>query len=78
MPRLILVLVVLAAVVYLCRAVLKKYQRPPPARPAGSEQLHACAQCRVHIPHSQAVEYQGQFFCCPQHQQDWQRAHPDD
>jgi uncharacterized protein len=35
------------------------------------EEMVACAQCRLYLPKSEALEQHGQFFCSSQHRTDW-------
>ena len=57
--------------------ILKSYRRgverataPPPARL--SEDMVRCERCGVHLPRSESLITQGQFFCTPEHQREHQ------
>ena len=55
--------------------ILKSYRRrvdrrdAPPAPSAGAESMVQCAQCGVHLPHSESVTVRGLTFCSVDHQQ---------
>lgn len=66
-------LLLLALGVWLIYTLLRKYgasvsrdeQAPPPA-PA-QEDMVRCAQCGVHLPKSEAILSQDEFFCSDEH-----------
>lgn len=52
--------------------ILKGYRRkvdddlsPPKAR--GEETMVRCAQCGVHLPRSESISTDGQYFCSAEH-----------
>lgn len=52
------------------RAKQKQNLRPDfgdASRATTSEQMVACAVCQVFIPRSEAIERDGEVFCCPDH-----------
>ncbi|HKA42942.1 MAG TPA: PP0621 family protein [Burkholderiales bacterium] len=58
--------------------ILKGYRRgierrgtAPPAR--GGEDMVRCAHCGVHLPRSESLTTQGEFFCTPDHQREHER-----
>jgi uncharacterized protein len=67
MSRLIM-LVVIAALVYL---LIKSYRRNTPGQDkdvsTDAEDMVRCAKCGVHLPKSESVMSQGQFFCSAAH-----------
>jgi uncharacterized protein len=73
----ILILVALAAAVYL---LIRQFSRKQPYHPSNpssppSRETVQCAQCHIYIPKDEAVNAEGQFFCCPQHARDWKQHH---
>lgn len=42
---------------------------------ANGEQMIECAQCSVHFPKSETIEFEGQHFCCEQHRIAWKQSH---
>ena len=73
MAKIILLVLGLLAVYW----VLKRYRRrvdrgesKPPA--AGGEDMVQCAQCGVHLPRSESITTQGNFFCSAEHQREHQ------
>jgi uncharacterized protein len=73
----ILVIIAILAIVYW---VLRSYGRSlskRPATPAGEDMVR-CVQCGVHLPKSESLTVQGNFFCSEAHrrlhQQDERRG----
>ena len=69
MAKIILLVLGLLAVYW----ILKRYRRrvdrgesKPPA--AGGEDMVQCTQCGVHLPRSESITTQGDFFCSAEHQ----------
>ena len=57
----------------------KKKNRPPqtplpPVVPA--ERMVACSHCQVHLPESDALSSQGQFYCSEAHRQAGSASRP--
>ena len=55
--------------------ILKRYRRgierrnaPPPVK--SSEDMVRCEHCGVHLPRSESITTQGQFYCTPEHQRE--------
>jgi uncharacterized protein len=68
----LLFFIAIAAVVYL---LLRSYRKnlpndDAPAAPE-AEKMVRCAQCGVHLPHSESLAVEGRFFCCAAHQNDF-------
>lgn len=65
MIKLLIIIVVIAFVYWL----LKSYGRSmtKPRRSAGGEDMVRCAQCGVHLPKSESLTVQGNFFCSDAH-----------
>jgi len=68
--KFILLVLVLLAVAWLFWG-----RRPAPrerdaAAPGGKpEKMVTCAQCGLHVPHSEAIEVAGRHYCCDEHRQ---------
>jgi len=71
-------ILLLALAIWLIITVLKRYGRSvePPQKPesaAGnaaesmSENMVQCAHCGVHLPKSDSLLIEGQYFCCEAH-----------
>jgi uncharacterized protein len=68
--KLLVLIAVIAAVLWLTRALRKPQLPPTPDRPAeraGSEEMVSCAQCGVHLPRSEAFPGRGGVFCSEAH-----------
>jgi len=65
MSRLLL-LVVIAAVVYL---LIRSYRRKSEAadKEAVAEDMVRCAHCGVHLPRSESIQADGRFYCSTEH-----------
>lgn len=66
-------LLLLALGVWLIYVLLKRYgasvrrdEQAPPTEPA-QEDMVRCTQCGVHLPKSEAILSQGEFFCSDEH-----------
>ncbi len=61
----LLFLIAIVAVVYL---LIKSYRKPEARQEdASPEDMVRCAHCGVHLPKSESVEHNGQFFCSAAH-----------
>ena len=72
---LMLKLVILAIAIWLIVTILKRYRKGMSQSDSAShktnhsngEPMVQCAYCGVHLPESESVESQGQFFCSQAH-----------
>ncbi len=66
-------ILLLAVGVWLIYTLLKNYGRSvekdeEPAPPSQIEEdMVRCVQCGVHLPRSEAIQSQDEFFCCDEH-----------
>lgn len=61
----LLMLIAIAVVVYL---LLKSYRKNSPAQDrSGAEDMVRCAHCGIHIPKSESINADGNYFCGPEH-----------
>jgi len=70
MIRLILIVAIAAVAWYLYRRITRGNSptNTPAAPPANTQDIvRQCDHCGVHVPESNGVRYQSQFFCCPEH-----------
>jgi len=68
----ILLLIVILFVVVMAFRAYKRVQSRPESPPAPADQVETmvrCAHCGVNLPRSEAILSQGDFYCCPEHQQ---------
>ncbi len=64
MSRLLL-LIAIAAAVYL---LIKSYRKEQPRQDRViSEDMVRCANCGVHLPKSESIQAEGQFYCSAEH-----------
>jgi uncharacterized protein len=69
LAKIILLVLGLLLVYWILRAYRRRVERreqPPPS--ASGEDMVRCARCGVHLPRSEGITTQGQFFCSPEHQ----------
>ncbi len=64
MSRLLLIIAI-AVVVYLLIRSFRR-QAPQQDKPV-AEDMVRCAQCGMHLPRSEGIEANGQFFCGTEH-----------
>lgn len=58
-------LIAIAALVYL---LIKSYRKNAPKQDeSAAEDMVCCAHCGVHLPRSEGIQAQGQFFCSAAH-----------
>jgi uncharacterized protein len=62
----LLLLVIALVVIYFVLTGLARKRRQRSAPPA-VEPMVPCAHCGVNVPHSEAVEAAGRFFCSEEH-----------
>lgn len=68
MPRLLLLIAIVAVAWYLYRRLRGSGRTPPPPAPQQPPAaMSACAECGVHAPEQEGVRYQTLFFCSPAH-----------
>jgi uncharacterized protein len=75
----LLIVLVVVAVIWMLRGNRRKggnaAPRPPAPPPAVShEPMVACAHCGLHLPQSEAVSGQGQWFCGDAHRIEHERV----
>lgn len=66
MMKFILLIAVLVFVVWFLTGQRKK--RPnSKAQPDTTENIVVCAHCRLHIPESESILFDGRRYCCEEH-----------
>jgi len=72
LAKIILLVLGLLLVYWILRSYRRRVERREPRPPAaGGEDMVQCARCGVHLPRSESITAQDQFYCSPEHQ----RAH---
>ncbi|WP_425425142.1 PP0621 family protein [Thiolinea disciformis] len=72
MPRILFILVLLAVGYLLLRSWQRKknlYQIKVSGRLKKTTRIVRCAQCGLHVPEAEAVQYGGKSFCSLEHAQ---------
>jgi uncharacterized protein len=64
MPRLILIIAIVAAIYLMIRSYRKKAR---PDRQVTSEDMVKCKYCGVHLPGSESIRADDNIFCCTEH-----------
>lgn len=66
MMKLFLLIAVLAFVVWFLAGQRKK--RPDGKAQSGTtENIVVCAHCRLHVPESESIPFDGRHYCCEEH-----------
>lgn len=71
MNKLLLFVLILIAIYLVRRSLRPSTPTPRDTAAAGAgkvERMVACAQCGLHVPEGEALEADGQHFCCEAHQ----------
>lgn len=69
MSRLIFLLAIVAVVYWILRSYRK--QTPPgPSPHKTAEEMVRCVRCGVHLPKSESILANGEYFCCDAHRYD--------
>ena len=73
----LIVIAVVVLVLWLLRGAQRGGARrtPPPKAPPRIEDMVSCAQCGVHLPHSEALPGRGGMFCGAAHRAEYEREH---
>ena len=66
--RVLVLILLVVAIVWLLRRALGRAERDAPAaRPPVEGDLVSCAQCGLHLPRSEAREHLGAVYCTDEH-----------
>ena len=61
-------LILALAVWLIARTVRRLLAKPqPPSAAEGVKNMVRCAQCGLHLPETEAIPHQSQYYCCKQH-----------
>jgi uncharacterized protein len=71
MLKIILLVLGLLLVYWILKGYRRRVGRAEPPAAGGGEDMVQCARCGVHLPRSESITTQGEFYCSPEHQ----RAH---
>jgi uncharacterized protein len=68
--KIVLLVLGLLLVYWILRSYRRRVERREPRPPSagGGENMVQCARCGVHLPRSESITTQGQFYCSPDHQ----------
>lgn len=70
MAKLILIVVVFAAVYLIVKAYSRSLGRKPgSAEPAPAEDMVRCLHCGVHLPRVESIGSEGERYCSEEHRQ---------
>lgn len=71
MGKILLVVAVIAAVVFIVRAYARALaaKQPSAKEPKPAEDMVQCAYCGVHLPRGDSVAAGSRFFCSTEHRQ---------
>jgi len=79
MLKLILLIVIVLAVLWLARAGRRRVNppaaRPGPGAPSAREAMVSCTQCGLHLPSGEALPGRGGVFCSEGHRAAYEKEH---
>ena len=67
MGKLILLAVVVLVVYWVLRGYRRSLDKDEAREPRTLENMVRCAHCGLHVPRSESVEREGEFFCSEEH-----------
>ena len=68
MAKILLIVVVFAAVYFLVRGYARSFKAEPPAHSGKpGEDMVRCRQCGVHLPRGESIGKAGAYYCCEEH-----------
>ncbi len=67
MPRLLLLLAIVALVIWLIRRYRRSLDDGSKSQRAEIEDMVRCAHCGMHLPRSESIESAGHFYCSAEH-----------
>lgn len=65
-------ILLLGLALWLILTLLKRYRHSldQPGQPLPkSQDMVRCARCNVHLPKTESIEHNGQYYCCIEHSQ---------
>ncbi|MDP2805654.1 MAG: PP0621 family protein [Gallionellaceae bacterium] len=68
MSRLIFIIVVIALVWWVLKSYRKQSNNSEASKPA--EEMVRCKLCGVHLPKSESIFSEGEYFCCDAHRRE--------
>ncbi len=76
MAKILLLVIVFAAVYGLVRSYRRKSGPDAGASPGrAAEKMVCCAHCGIHLPHDESIRSAENFFCSPAHEQEFRKTH---
>jgi uncharacterized protein len=66
--KIVLLVLGLLLVYWILRSYRRRVGRPEAPAAGSGESMVQCARCGVHLPRSESITTQGQFYCSPDHQ----------
>jgi len=73
MFRSLIIIAALALVYLLIKNRLQaRHTNKPKTSSNSSENTVQCLECKTYVPHAEAHSSEDKYFCCKQHQRDWQ------
>lgn len=67
MGKLILLAIVFLAAYWVLRGYRRSLERRDAGEPRSLENMVRCARCGLHVPRSESLERDGEFFCSEEH-----------
>lgn len=71
MLRFIILLIAISILVFVCKKTWQKLQQNHQQQAKPKEAIVPCEICQVHTPKSEAITYEGYFFCSEEHKEQW-------
>lgn len=73
MFRNLILIVAIAAIIWIVRGFIRRAQITQKTTPKLSKDMVQCEQCRTYLPKDEAITETGKFFCCKQHLIEWKQ-----
>jgi uncharacterized protein len=67
LARLLIIAVAVWLAIYFLRRAFQHLNPPKSSERGATKNMVRCTHCGLHLPESEAINYQGQYFCCLEH-----------
>lgn len=75
LTRLIITVVLVAAIIYLYRKYTATKNSPMPKSKPGQPAMKRCAHCGIYLPETDTIKTDQLHFCSDQHRLEYQKQH---
>jgi len=75
MFRNLILIIAVAALIWIVRGFVQRSQLPPKKSTSASRDMVQCEQCQTFLPKDDALQQDGRYFCGRPHLEEWKRQH---